>query len=54
MMMRYTFDRADVATRVEAAVRKALASGLRTADIASKGEPTCSTREMGAAVVSNM
>ena len=54
MMMRFTFNRPDVATRVEGAVRKALASGLRTADIASKGERSCSTREMGAAVVSNM
>ena len=54
MMMRYTFNRADVATRVEGAVRKALASGLRTGDIAKKGEKTCSTSEMGAAVVANM
>ena len=54
MMMRYTFKREDVATRVEGAVRKALALGLRTADIASKGERVCGTREMGKAVVENM
>ena len=54
MMLRYTFNLAEVATRVEGAVHKALASGLRTADIATKGETTCGTREMGAAVVSNM
>ena len=54
MMMRYTFNLADVANRVENAVRKTLASGLRTGDIAKKGEKTCSTREMGAAVVANM
>ena len=54
MMMRYTFNLADVANRVENAVRKTLASGLRTSDIAKKGEKTCSTREMGAAVVANM
>ncbi len=54
MMMRYTFNLADVANRVENAVRKTLASGLRTGDIAKKGEKICSTREMGAAVVANM
>ena len=54
MMMRYTFNLADVANRVENAVRKTLASGLRTGDIAKKGEKTCSTREMGTAVVANM
>ena len=54
MMMRYTFNLADVANRVENAVRKTLASGLRTSDIAKKDEKTCSTREMGAAVVANM
>ena len=54
MMMRYTFNLGDVANRVENAVRKTLASGLRTSDIANKGEKTCSTREMGSAVVANM
>jgi 3-isopropylmalate dehydrogenase len=51
MMFKYTFDRADIASRIEGAVRKALASGLRTADIAMPGEKTCTTAEMGAAVV---
>ena len=54
MMMRYTFKLADVATRVEVAVRKTLASGLRTGDIAKKGEKICSTSEMGVAVAANM
>ena len=54
MMMRYTFNLGDDANRVENAVRKTLASGLRTSDIANKGEKTCSTREMGSAVVANM
>jgi 3-isopropylmalate dehydrogenase len=54
MMLRYTFDLVDVAARVEGAVRKALASGLRTGDIARKGEKISSTGEMGAAVVANM
>ena len=51
MMFRYTFGRADLADRIEKAVRKALASGLRTGDIATKGSKPCTTAEMGAAVV---
>ena len=51
MMFRYTFGRADVAERIERAVRAALASGLRTGDIASKGTKPSTTAEMGAAVV---
>ena len=54
MMMRYTFNLAEVANRVENAVRKTLAQGLRTGDIANKGEKTCCTGEMGSAVVANM
>ena len=51
MMFRYTFGLADVAARIEGAVRRALASGLRTADIAAKGTKPCSTAEMGTAVL---
>jgi 3-isopropylmalate dehydrogenase len=51
MMFRYTFGRADVADRIEKAVRAALAAGLRTGDIASKGLKPASTTEMGTAVV---
>ena len=54
MMMRYTFQLPDVAARIENAVRKTLASGLRTSDIAKKSESICSTQAMGAAVVANM
>jgi 3-isopropylmalate dehydrogenase len=50
MMFRYTFERGDIADRIEKAVRAALASGLRTADIATKGKPTATTAQMGAAV----
>jgi 3-isopropylmalate dehydrogenase len=50
MMFRYTFGQADVAGRIEKAVRAALAAGLRTADIATRGAKPCSTAEMGAAV----
>ena len=50
MMFRYTFGKTDVAARIEGAVRKALASGIRTADIATKSKPVTTT-EMGSAVV---
>ncbi len=51
MMLRYTFGRVAEADRVQSAVQKALASGLRTGDIARKGERVCGTKEMGDAVV---
>ena len=44
MMFRYTFARADVADRIERAVRAVLAAGLRTGDIAAPGERTSSAR----------
>ena len=36
MMLRYTFDREDVAQRIEDAVKKVLAQGLRTGDICDR------------------
>jgi 3-isopropylmalate dehydrogenase len=51
MMFRYTFDRADVADRIERAVRAALVAGHRTGDIALPGERVIGTRAMGDAVV---
>ena len=51
MMFRYTFARADVAERIERAVRKVLADGKRTADIAAPGERAIGTHAMGEAVV---
>jgi 3-isopropylmalate dehydrogenase len=51
MMFRYTFARADVADRIETAVRRVLADGLRTGDIATRGVAAIGTREMGDAVV---
>jgi 3-isopropylmalate dehydrogenase len=50
MMFRYTFGRDDIAARIEKAVRAALSTGLRTADIAGKGIKPCATAEMGTAV----
>jgi 3-isopropylmalate dehydrogenase len=51
MMLRYSLGRADEAGRVEAAVRKVLKSGLRTADIYTAGSRRAGTEEMGDAVV---
>jgi 3-isopropylmalate dehydrogenase len=51
MMLRYTFGREDAAVRIESAVRKVLAAGLRTADIFEPGTRKVGTNEMGEGVV---
>ena len=51
MMMRYTFNREEVAQRIEGAVKKVLANGLRTSDIWTEGSRKVSCSEMGDAVV---
>jgi len=51
MMLRFSLNQEAAAQRIEAAVQKVLAQGLRTGDIYSKGTTKVSTREMGDAVV---
>jgi 3-isopropylmalate dehydrogenase len=51
MMLRYSLDRAGQGDRIEAAVRKVLGQGLRTADIWSEGTKKVGTKDMGDAVV---
>ena len=51
MMLRYTFDRAEAADRIEAAVRKVLQQGYRTPDIHEAEMRKVGTVEMGDAVV---
>jgi 3-isopropylmalate dehydrogenase len=51
MMLRYSLDQDALADRVEAAVRKVLAQGLRTADIHTAGTTRIGTNAMGDAVV---
>ncbi|MFJ1298319.1 3-isopropylmalate dehydrogenase [Pseudomonadota bacterium AL_CKDN230030165-1A_HGKHYDSX7] len=51
MLLRYSLDLAPQAERIEAAVRKVLADGLRTADIHEAGTTKVSTAEMGDAVL---
>ncbi|HEX7027086.1 MAG TPA: 3-isopropylmalate dehydrogenase [Gammaproteobacteria bacterium] len=51
MMLRYSFNEGDLADRIEAAVGRVLAQGIRSRDIAGEGQTAASTREMGDAVV---
>jgi 3-isopropylmalate dehydrogenase len=51
MMMRYTFKQEALAARIEAAVRRVLKQGYRTADIYEAGTRKVGTEEMGDAVV---
>ncbi len=51
MMLRFSLNQPEAADRIESAVKRVLASGLRTADIHSAGTTQVGTREMGDAVV---
>jgi 3-isopropylmalate dehydrogenase len=51
MMLRFSLNQAAAADRIETAVKKVLALGLRTADIYSQGTTKVSTVQMGDAVV---
>ena len=51
MMLRFSLNQEEAAQRIEAAVQKVLAQGLRTPDIYSAGTTKVGTSEMGDAVV---
>jgi 3-isopropylmalate dehydrogenase len=51
MMLRYSLNRAEQANRIENAVKKVLAQGLRTPDIYEEGTTKVGTSQMGDAVV---
>jgi 3-isopropylmalate dehydrogenase len=51
MMMRYTFNQEQAAARIEGAVRRVLADGVRTGDIYQEGCRKVGTSEMGEAVL---
>ncbi len=51
MMLRFSLNRAEQADRIENAVKKVLAQGLRTADIYEEGCTKVNTQQMGEAVV---
>jgi 3-isopropylmalate dehydrogenase len=54
MTLRHAFGLEDAAKRVENAVRAALASGVRTADIMQPGMKLVGTRAMGDAVAAQI
>jgi 3-isopropylmalate dehydrogenase len=54
MMLRYRFNRTDLAERIEAAVKVTLKDGYRTTDIAESGQKTVTTSAMGDAVVQRL
>ena len=54
MMLRYSLNQPEAADRVESAVKKVLAQGLRTPDIYQEGMRRVGTREMGEAVLRNL
>ena len=54
MMMRYSFDRADLADKIEAAVGRVLDKNLRTADIMATGCVEVGTVQMGEAVLTEL
>jgi len=54
MMMRYTFNHEESATRIEAAVKKVLGQNVRTGDIWTEGCQKVSCSAMGDAVVAAM
>jgi 3-isopropylmalate dehydrogenase len=51
MMLRFSLNQEEAAQRIEAAVQKVLAQGLRTGDIWSEGTTKVGTAQMGDAVV---
>jgi len=54
MAMRYSLGLSDAADLVEKAIADVLAQGIRTADIASKGQNTVGTTEMGDSIIRSM
>ena len=54
MLLRHSLDRGDDAARIEQAVERVLARGLRTRDIRTEGATLVGTREMGDAVVQEL
>ena len=54
MMLRWSFGLANEADRIERAVEKVLADGIRSMDLKSLGGKVVGTREMGAAVIARL
>ena len=54
MLLRHSFQLETEAGAIESAVREVLAQGHRTRDLAAKGQPAASTREMGELVAAQI
>lgn len=54
MALRYSFDRTDLAEKLETAVQSVLKKGIRTPDIAGQAHKPVSTAQMGDAVISEL
>jgi len=54
MMLRYSFNLEEEAKKVENAVKKVLAQGLRTGDIFEQGMTRVGTKQMGDAVLAEL
>ncbi|MCB1175110.1 MAG: 3-isopropylmalate dehydrogenase [Leptospiraceae bacterium] len=54
LMLRYSFERDDLARRIETAVGRAISAGARTGDIAQAGEQSISTKEMTESIIQNL
>ena len=54
MLLRHSLKRGDLAGKVEGAVQRVLARGLRTGDIAAPGAARVGTTQMGDAVVKEL
>ncbi|QFT29797.1 3-isopropylmalate dehydrogenase [Labrenzia sp. THAF82] len=54
MALRYSFEEVEAADKLDKAIAVALDKGLRTKDIASEGQATVSTSEMGDAIVAEL
>lgn len=54
MALRYSFNRIELADRVEGAIAAVLDDGLRTADIAQPNRKTVGTADMGAAILAKL
>ena len=54
MLLEHTAKRSDLALTVSSSVEAVLNKGLRTGDIAKKGEPVVGTAAMGDAVVAEL
>jgi 3-isopropylmalate dehydrogenase len=54
LLLRHSLDAPAAAVAIENAVARCLAAGLRTRDIAARGEPNVGTRELGRAIITEL